>query len=98
MRARARRRYRNEKSVENNWYRFYCFIDCHNLRHYPAVPQHYASWGFIVIGTEEENTWNGFGAEMSIRHLQKLNDNAQIEEGKETIPAPIHSWAASPQN
>lgn len=52
---------------------------------YPAVPQHYASWGFIVIGTEEENAWNGFGAEMSIRHLQRLNDNAQIEEGKENI-------------
>lgn len=52
---------------------------------YPAVPQHYASWGFIVIGTEEENAWNGFGAEMSIRHLQRLNDNEQIEEGKANI-------------
>lgn len=52
---------------------------------YPAIPQHYASWGFIVIGTEEENAWNGFGAEMSIRHLQRLNDNEQIEEGKVNI-------------
>lgn len=52
---------------------------------YPAVPEHYASWGFIVIGTEEENAWNGFGAEMSVRHLQRLNDNAQIEEGKTNI-------------
>lgn len=52
---------------------------------YPAVPKHYASWGFIVIGTEEENAWNGFGAEMSIRHLQRLNDNEQIEEGKTNI-------------
>lgn len=52
---------------------------------YPAVPKHYASWGFIVIGTEEENAWNGFGAEMSIRHLQRLNDNEQIEEGKANI-------------
>ena len=52
---------------------------------YPAVPEHYASWGFIVIGTEEENAWNGFGAEMSIRHLQRLNDNEQIEEGKTNI-------------
>lgn len=55
------------------------------LSKYPAMPKHYASWGFIVIGTEEENAWNGFGAEMSIRHLQKLNDNAQIEEGKTNI-------------
>lgn len=52
---------------------------------YPAVPKHYASWGFIVIGTEEENAWNGFGAEMSVRHLQRLNDNEQIEEGKANI-------------
>lgn len=52
---------------------------------YPTVPRHYASWGFIVIGTEEENAWNGFGAEMSIRHLQKLNDNEQIEEDKTNI-------------
>ncbi|MDE6260432.1 MAG: hypothetical protein K2M42_06160 [Oscillospiraceae bacterium] len=52
---------------------------------YPAVPEHYASWGFIVIGTEEENAWNGFGAEMSIRHLQRLNDNEQIEAGKTNI-------------
>lgn len=41
--------------------------------------------GVIVIGTEEENAWNGFGAEMSIRHLQRLNDNEQIEEGKANI-------------
>ena len=52
---------------------------------YPTVPRHYASWGFIVIGTEEENAWNGFGAEMSVRHLQRLNDNEQIEEGKTNI-------------
>lgn len=52
---------------------------------YPAVPKHYASWGFIVIGTEEENAWNGFGAEMSVRHLQRLNDNEQIEDGKANI-------------
>lgn len=52
---------------------------------YPAVPEHYASWGFLVIATEEKYAWNGFGAEMSIRHLQKLNDNEQIEEGKANI-------------
>lgn len=52
---------------------------------YPAVPEHYASWGFIVIGTEEDYAWNGFAAEMSVRHLQRLNDIEQIEEGKENI-------------
>ena len=52
------------------------------LSKYPAVPEHYASWGFIVIGTEEENDWNGFAAEMCVRHLERLNGTRQIEEGK----------------
>lgn len=52
---------------------------------YPAVPRHYASWGFIVIGTEEEYAWNGFGAEMSVRHLQRLNARQQLEENKPNI-------------
>lgn len=29
---------------------------------YPAVANHYSSWGFIVIGTEEMYSWNAFGA------------------------------------
>lgn len=49
---------------------------------YPAVPKHYASWGFIVIGTEEEYAWDGFGAEMCVRHLERLNDTRQMEEDK----------------
>lgn len=52
---------------------------------YPAVPKHYASWGFIVIGTEEEYAWDGFGAEMSVRHLQRLNDAPQTEENRPNI-------------
>ena len=49
---------------------------------YLSVPEHFASWGFIVIGTEEEYDWSGFSAEMCIRHLQKLNDNESIGENK----------------
>ena len=52
---------------------------------YPAVPKHFASWGFLVIGTEEEYAWDGFGAEMCVRHLQKLNENQQIKEGSANI-------------
>ena len=55
------------------------------LSKYPALPKHYASWGFIVIGTEEENAWNGFGAEMCVRHLQRLNDSEQIQDGEANI-------------
>ena len=49
---------------------------------YLSVPEHFASWGFIVIGTEEEYDWSGFSAEMCIRHLQKLTDNEKIGENE----------------
>ena len=54
------------------------------LSKYPTVAEHYASWGFIVIGTEEMNSWNAFGAEMSIRYLERMNENEKIE-GTESI-------------
>ncbi len=38
---------------------------------YPAVAKHFASWGFIVIGTEETHAWNAFGAEMCLRYLER---------------------------
>lgn len=37
--------------------------------------RHFASWGFIVIGNEEEYSWNGFSADMSLQYLLKQNDN-----------------------
>ena len=49
-----------------------------------SVYEHYASWGFIVIATEETYSWNAFGAEMCVVHLQRLNDN-QVINGKENI-------------
>lgn len=41
---------------------------------YPALFEHLASWGFLVIGTEEEYDWNGFASEMCVRHLIRLNE------------------------
>ncbi|MGN0619918.1 MAG: alpha/beta hydrolase family protein [Ruminiclostridium sp.] len=41
---------------------------------YPALFERLASWGFIVIGTEEEYDWNGFASEMCVRHLIRLNE------------------------
>lgn len=55
------------------------------LSKYPAVAKHYASWGFIVIGTEEEFSWNGFGAEMCARHLILLNNTKEFDEDKPNI-------------
>lgn len=46
---------------------------------YSAVLEHLASWGFIVIGTEEEFSWNGFSSEMSLRLAIKLNNNKTVE-------------------
>ena len=50
------------------------------LSQYPAVAKHFASWGFIVVGTEEDYSWNAFGAEMSIRYLERWNENETIED------------------
>lgn len=47
---------------------------------YSALLEHMASWGFIVIGTEEIHDWNGFSAEMCIRHLLRLNENDTIND------------------
>ena len=52
------------------------------LSKYPAVAKHYASWGFIVVGTEEMHAWNAFGAEMCLRYLERWNENVQIEDTK----------------
>ncbi len=47
---------------------------------YTAIAKHYASWGFIVIGTEEDYDWNGFSPEMCIRHLTLLNENEIVND------------------
>lgn len=39
--------------------------------------EHFASWGFITVGTEEEYSWNGFSAEMSLNYLLKCNDDSE---------------------
>lgn len=48
------------------------------------IYEHYASYGFLVIATEETHSWNAFGAEMCVVHLQRLNDNQTIND-KENI-------------
>lgn len=42
---------------------------------YRTIFKRLASWGFIVIGTDEEYSWNGFSSEMCLRLLIKLNDS-----------------------
>lgn len=47
---------------------------------YQAQFKHLASWGFVVIGTEEENSWNGFSSEMCLRLMIRCNDNEKIDD------------------
>ena len=49
---------------------------------YPALQKHMASWGFITIATEETNSWYGFSSEMSVRYLEMINEQEELN-GKE---------------
>ncbi|MCD7860047.1 MAG: hypothetical protein LUH51_07810 [Firmicutes bacterium] len=42
---------------------------------YPALLEHFASWGFIVIGNEQEFSWQGDGADASLDYLLHENEN-----------------------
>lgn len=46
---------------------------------YTPVLARLASWGFIVMATEEENSWNGFSSEMCLRLIVKLNETEKVE-------------------
>ena len=45
---------------------------------YPALQKHMASWGFITIATEETNSWYGFSSEMSVRYLEMINEQKEL--------------------
>ncbi len=47
--------------------------------YYTSLLAHLSSWGFIVMGTEEPNSWNGFSSEMCIRLIKKLNETEVID-------------------
>lgn len=46
---------------------------------YAALQKHLASWGFITMATEEENSWSGLSSEMCLRTIILLNENESIE-------------------
>ncbi len=52
---------------------------------YPAIAKHYASWGFIVIGTQEMFAWNGFASDMSIYHLHILDKTPVNSDGSNNV-------------
>ena len=42
---------------------------------YQALFEHLASWGFIVVGNEDENSWAGMSSEKSLDFLLRLADS-----------------------
>lgn len=46
---------------------------------YRAVLERLASWGFIVMGTDEQNSWSGFSSEMCLRKLFQLNEAGTVD-------------------
>lgn len=43
---------------------------------YKAQFKHFASWGFIVIGTEESESWDGVAAESSLAFMLEQNEDS----------------------
>ncbi len=74
------------KQLESDTRKYPVIVLCNGsgtpLSQYSRVARHYASWGFIVIGTEENYAWNGFGAEMSLRYLELSNQSEQLHDKK----------------
>ena len=42
---------------------------------YAVVLQHYASWGFIVVGNEHDTSWAGDSSDASLAYILEQNDN-----------------------
>lgn len=65
---------------------------------YTPIFQHLASWGFVVIGNEEQNSWNGSGSDGALDLLVGLNaDESSVFYQKlnlECVGAAGHSQGA----
>ena len=42
---------------------------------YEAIFEHLASWGFIVIGNEDKDSWNGFSSRESLEFMLNMNED-----------------------
>lgn len=66
---------------------------------YIALFEHLASWGFIVVGNEETESWDGAASEKSLAWLLSENDNPESlfyrKVDRENIGASGHSQGGS---
>lgn len=69
--------YPSEMEEENKEYPVVVFINGTGVvgSKYKALFEHLASWGFIVIGNEEQESWNGNASEKSLVFLLQENEN-----------------------
>ena len=44
---------------------------------YEAIFEHLASWGFIVAGNEDHESWNGYSSSKTLGFLIKCNENSE---------------------
>lgn len=44
--------------------------------------KHFASWGFIVIGTDEQSDWEAYSSEQCLKYLIELNKNDGVFKDK----------------
>ena len=72
--------------LEQSSKRFPVIVLCNGsgtpLSRYSTLARHFASWGFIVIGTEEKYSWNARGAEICLQYLERLDKNDTIDDTK----------------
>lgn len=69
--------YPEELKTENRAYPLIVVLNGTGVKasKYKAQFEHFASWGFIVIGTEEEEAWDGVAAEDSLMFMLTENEN-----------------------
>ncbi len=69
--------YPKELESKNKKYPVVVFVNGTGVKgsKYKSLFKHLASWGFIVIGNEEEESWNGIASEKSLAFILKENEN-----------------------
>ncbi|MGN0231463.1 MAG: hypothetical protein ACI4A8_04530 [Muribaculaceae bacterium] len=72
--------------LEHSSKRFPVIVICNGsgtpLSRYSTLARHFASWGFIVIGTEEKYSWNAVCAEICLQYLERVDKNDTIDNTK----------------
>ncbi len=69
--------YPKELENKNKKYPVVVFVNGTGVKgsKYKALFKHLSSWGFIVLGNEEEESWNGIASEKSLAFILQENEN-----------------------